>query len=81
MKQWKQKKLATYSYCIKDGLVFGQCNHAQPVAQVLQQGTIREIGSCLVRGQKNLREMERWEGCVSNLQIMTVLQQCYNCGK
>lgn len=49
------------SYSIKDRLVFGQCNHAQPVAQVFQQGAIREIGSCLVRGQQNLKEMERWE--------------------
>lgn len=39
------------SYCIEDGFVFSQCNHAQPVAQVLQQGAIREIGSCLIRGQ------------------------------
>lgn len=51
------------TYCIEDRLVFGQCNHAQPVAQVLQQGAIREIGSCLVRGQQNLREMQKGEEC------------------
>lgn len=47
------------SYCVKDRLVFGQCYHAQPVAQILQQGAIREVGSCLVRSQENLKEMQK----------------------
>ena len=66
-------KFVMNSYCIEDRLVFGQCNHAQPVAQILQQWAIREIGSCLVRGQEHLRE---GEGNVSILNILIVFQRC-----
>lgn len=44
------------THSIEDGFVLSQGDHAKPVAQVLQQGSIREISSCLVRGQKNLNK-------------------------
>lgn len=47
------------THSIKNGFVFSQGDHAKPVAQVLQQGSIREISSCLVRGQEDLNKAQQ----------------------
>jgi len=41
---------------LQDGFVLGECEHAEPMTEILQQRAVREVGVTLVTLQQHLQQ-------------------------